>query len=495
MAKTTQIDVLENFRPLMADDPELIKEKNHFLLISGRIGGKTWALLQKMFINLCQYPNHDIQVLRANSSSMFESVFMEFKKFCFKHLPDKVYAKFKWRQTPPLLITSAWGNQIHFSGVGLGSKSGSNISRGKTTERPLSLIVIEETQEIFSGLTGSVDLLNHAKATFLRNLDDKIGKVIEAGNMERNLNAKFNVWTRQKEEDPSYTIIKTSYLDLQRENLLNRSTIRSIEIEKELNPKNYEYMYLGIPTGGNDLVYGSFMETRNVIPPIEIDKENTRFFKVKYPHLKSDGDIEFKEYEENIYRLFIGVDGASSRDTCAFMPIFNTNSNKLILKTGDILAHNPKKNGIIRNNIMAQKHVRKWFNNLKQKYSLYHLNPDNIVFVVDGHNIDLIENLRFEFGSEAIVYKFTRKDLIETSEKVNNAFTDNVLFIVEEGFTMLFEDEYVTPPSVLYNELQTVCWSEERPDKFNDSIPNDFTDGIRYPVAYYATPPHLLKNY
>ena len=478
----------------MIDDEDKIKEKNHYLLISGRVGGKTWAILQKMFINLCNYPNHDIQVLRANSSSMFESVFMEFKKFCFRHLPDKVYANFKWRQTPPLLITSAWGNQIRFSGVGLGSKSGSNISRGKTTERPLSLLVVEETQEIFSGMTGNVNLLNHAKATFLRNLDDHIGKVLEAGNMERNVNAKFNTWTKQRENDPSYNIIRTDYLDLQKNGLLNRSTIRMIEIEKELNPKNYEFMFLGIPTGGNDLVYGSFVETRNVMPPIELLKENPRFFKGKFPYIKADGEVEYRESEENIFRLFIGVDGASSRDTCAFIPILNTQSNKLVLKTGDIFSHNPKKHGVIRNVTMAQKHIRKWFDNLKRKYALQELNPDNIIFVVDGHNIDLIENLRFEFGREAIIYKFTRKDLIETTEKVNNAFTDQVLYIIEESWNFLHEDEFPTPPSVLYNELQTVCWSEERPDKFNDSIPNDLSDGIRYPVAYYATPAHLLKN-
>ena len=206
----------------MIDDEELIASgKNHFLLISGRVAGKTIVLIQKMFYNLCQYQTHDIQVLRANSSSMYESIFSEFKKFCFQNLPDKIFAQFKWKQTPPLLITSAWGNQIHFSGVGLGSKSGSNISRGKTTEKPLSLIVVEETQEIFSGLTGSVDLLNHAKATFLRNLDDKIGKVIEAGNRERNINSKFNIWAKQREQDQSYTVIESSYLDIYQ--LLNRS--------------------------------------------------------------------------------------------------------------------------------------------------------------------------------------------------------------------------------------------------------------------------------
>ena len=477
------LEVINKFRPLMVDEEN--SKKSNFLLISGRVGGKTTAIIQKMFINLCNYTGHDIQILRANSSSLQESVFLEFKKFCFNNLPDHVYAKFKWRSTPPLLITSAWGNQIHFSGVGLGSKSGSNTSRGKTTEKPLSLIVVEETQEIFSGLTGNQDLLNHALATYWRFLDDRIGKVVYAGNRDRNVNGKFNVWAKSRENDPSFNIIETSWLNIKHK--LNRKTIQNILIEKELNPKNYEYMYLGIPVGGNDLVYGSFMSSVHVINPIKVNNENRRFFFANY----NNGE----EVEESIYRLFIGVDGASSRDTCAFIPIFNTKSNKLIVKTGDILSHNPKKNGIIRNNVMAGKYVRKWFDNLKHKYGLYDLHPENIYFVVDGHNVDLIENLRFHLGNDSVVIKFTRKDLVETSERVNNALTDKVLYFTEESWIPIKEtSETPMPPSVLFNELETVCWDENRPDKFNDSIPNDLTDGIRYPVALYGDPAHLWND-
>ena len=482
--KVVELEILKKFKPLMLDKEEE-QDKNNFLLISGRVGGKTTAIIQKMYINSCNYPNHDIQILRANSSSLQQSVFLEFKKFCFKHLPDHIYAGFKWRSTPPLLITTAWGNQIHFSGVGLGSKSGSNTSRGKTTEKPLSLIVVEETQEIFSGISGTSDLLNHALATYWRYLDEKIGKVVYAGNRDRNVNGKFNTWAREKEQDPSFVIIESSWLDIRR--YLNRPTVQNILIEKELNPKNYEYMYLGIPVGGNDLVYGSFMSSVHVINPIKVNAENRRFFNVSYN--------QKEEVEDSIYRLFIGVDGASSRDTCAFIPIFNTLQNKLVVKTGDILSHNPKKNGIIRNNVMAAKYVRKWFDNLKMKYGLYDLHRENIYFVVDGHNIDLIENLRFHLGNDAVIIKFTRKDLVETSEKVNNALTDKVLFFTEETWIPIKETyETAMHPSVLFSELETVCWSEENPTKFNDSIPNDLTDGIRYPVAMYGSPEHLWNE-
>ena len=483
MMNKFKIEVLDKFKPLMVDDPNLIKEKRNFILVSGRVGGKTVGLTQKAFINLCQYKAHDIQVLRANSSSMQESIFSELKKYFFNNLPENIFAQFKWKSSPPLKITSAWGNQIHFSGVGLGSKSGSNISRGKSPDRPLSLIIVEETQEIFSGLTGNADLLNHALATYLRYLDDKIGKVVYAGNRDRNVNAKFNVWCREKEKDSSFTTIETNWTMIK--HWLNQATIQAIEMERELNPKNYEYMFMGIPVGGNDLVYGAFTENLHVIPETIHDINNKRFFEVKYN--------EFKIKKEYIYRLFIGVDGANSRDTAAFIPIFNTKSNKMIVKTSEIFSHNPKKNGIIRNNILIERHVSKWFDKLIEKYHIWDLKNNEIIFVVDGHNIDLIEQLQFYLGNKATIIKFTKKDLIQTTERVNNAFVNMSLFIEEASWVELFQDpNFPTPPSVLFNELQTVAWDETNHDKFNDSIPNDLTDGIRYPIAFYADPEHLL---
>jgi hypothetical protein len=266
---------------------------------------------------------------------------------------------------------------------------------------------------------------------------------------------------------------------------LNQATIQAIEKERELNPKNYEYMFMGIPVGGNDLVYGAFTENLHVVPETVHDVNNRRFFEVKYN--------EFKTKKEYIHRLFIGVDGANSRDTAAFMPIFNTKSNKMILKTSEIFSHNPKKNGIIRNNILIEKYVSKWFDKIIEKYHLWDLKNNEIIFVVDGHNIDLIEQLQFYLGHKATIIKFTKKDLIQTTERVNNAFVNMSLFIEEASWVELFQDpNFPTPPSVLFNELQTVAWDETNHDKFNDSIPNDLTDGIRYPIAFYADPEHLL---
>ncbi len=477
------IQILDKFKPLMIDNQEEITKHRNYILKSGRVGGKTIGLAQKTYINICNYKTHDVQILRANSSSMQESIFSELKKFFFQHLPENIFAQFKWKSSPPLKITTAWGNQIHFSGVGLGSKSGSNISRGKSPDRPLSLIIVEETQEIFSGLTGTEDLLNHALATYLRYLDDKIGKVIYAGNSDRNINGKFNVWCKKKLEDPTFVTIETNWTMIRQ--WLNRATIQSIEMEKELNPKNYEYMYMGNPVGGNDLVYGAFIESRNVILPAKHLPENMRYFDVKY----NENDKPVREY---IYRVFIGVDGSKVRDKTAFFPIFNTRSNKLIVKTGEAFVHNPQKNGSIRNNVLAEKYIFKWLMNLISKYHLQGLPPDEILFVVDGHNIDLAEQLEFYLGNYASVFRFTRKDLIQTSDRVNNAFTSRTLLIEEDGWVELFGDENnPTPPSVLFNELQTVAWDESNPEKFNDSIPNDLTDAIRYPVALYADPQNL----
>ena len=86
-----RIDILNKFKPLMVDIPEEVEKHRNYILVSGRVGGKTVGLTQKAYINICNYKDHDVQILRANSSSMQESIFSELKKYFFEHLPDNIF--------------------------------------------------------------------------------------------------------------------------------------------------------------------------------------------------------------------------------------------------------------------------------------------------------------------------------------------------------------------------------------------------------------------
>ena len=187
--------------------------------------------------------------------------------------------------------------------------------------------------------------------------------------------------------------------------------------------------------------------------------------------------------------MYFGVDGSTVRDMTVITPIFQFNDGKLICKLGDVLQHDPKRNGQIRNNVMANIHVRKWLFNMIDKYGLHYTEK---IFVLDGHNTDLAEQFEYEFGGYCRIVRFTRKDLIETSDRVNNAFVERRLLLTHEEWTELVSNNKIHPYT-LYNELETVCWREDNPDKFNDAIPNDKTDSIRYPVAYHANP-YQLKD-
>jgi hypothetical protein len=85
---------------------------------------------------------------------------------------------------------------------------------------------------------------------------------------------------------------------------------------------------------------------------------------------------------------------------------------------------------------------------------------------------------------------FTKKDLVATTERVNNAFVRETLFLTDESWKELLTEQEIHQYK-LFNELQTVCWREDDPTKFNDVIENDMTDAIRYPVAHHFTPYQL----
>ncbi len=74
-----------------------------------------------------------------------------------------------------------------------------------------------------------------------------MAKMVYLGNRDRNLNGKFNVWSREKAKDTTFLTIETNWHDI--ETLLTRPTISMIQQERELNPNNYKYMFLGIPVG------------------------------------------------------------------------------------------------------------------------------------------------------------------------------------------------------------------------------------------------------
>ncbi len=74
---------VKKFNPMWQTNAELKelygREINSFLNLSGRIGGKTINTIQLVGLTSLDRPENDIVILRANSSQLKQSIFLELK--------------------------------------------------------------------------------------------------------------------------------------------------------------------------------------------------------------------------------------------------------------------------------------------------------------------------------------------------------------------------------------------------------------------------------
>lgn len=428
-------------------------KKKTVVMYSPRISGKTKAITQLLFVYSNKYPNNDIVLARANYNSLKDSLFAEIIAMA----EELGISGFFKPRVSPLRIDAITGTRIYFTGIGGADDS---RTRGLKTSKKISLVIFDETQQLKDELN-----LKHAMATFIRALDDDIdSKMVIAGNPEQPKGHWWNVFCRKHRTLGRYEFIDATYLDIIK--YLPKSAIEEIEIERDMNPAMYKFMYLG---DIDDLMGGAYAQFR------------------RERHFITPEEATAKFAGETIEYVIFGGDGAITHDSTAIVPIaIMTGGRAVVLER---FFYDPLASGQILGTMQLVDLILIYYEELEKKYGFYRNNV-GIVWSIDTASADLIAQLKYELPDWHLVRAFTKKSIIRNNSVVNNAFARNMLFIQNYGGQFNYYAGRKDTTDKLVEQLESVVWKDYNLDP---AIPNDCTDALTYGVNYYFLNPDNLR--
>lgn len=443
--------------------------KKRVIMYSPRISGKSKAVVQLLFFTCVEHPGSDMLVARANYNSLDDSLFNEILDIQEELGIDGFFIPKK----SPLRMTTRLGNTIMFKGIG-----GADLSRTRglktvkkqkykyndTTDAKiggnLALVFIDEAQQLKNELN-----LKHAIASLMRNLDPTLpdAKIIIAGNPHEVKGHWWNVYCRKMRSAPNYEFVDATYLDIKK--YLAPDVLEDIEIEREMNPAQYKFMYLGSLDELQGGAYGQFQRDKHFITEAQALQ--------KFPG-------------ERILYVIFGTDGAITHDSTCICPIAILSSGRALVL--ERFFYDPLASGQVLATTQLMELILQYLEALEKKYRFTDQYCEKI-FAVDCASGDLIAQLRYSLDNSYIIKSYVNKNVIRNNNVVNDAFAKGVLYIKNMGGQYLWHNHKTMPEDPLVVQLESVVWKNY---KLDPQIPNDCTDALTYGVNYYYDNPDNL---
>jgi hypothetical protein len=216
-------------------------------------------------------------------------------------------------------------------------------------------------------------------------------------------------------------------------------------------------------------VYFTFDRNKHYIPVAELSKK----FRKQY-----------------IHTLIIGVDGASTRDKTALVPLAIMNNGQGVVLP--IFYHDPEKNGALSNEQLVP-HIQRWLEKLEKDNNLENNFEVNIYFVCDaGGNSDLPLALQYNLSSYYNIVSFGNKQIIPMAQNVQDIFSRNIVYVGDYGGYYSYPQErFITDMEEHYPlpmQLESVTWNDKGTG-FDPTVPNDVSDALTYAVRWWFTNP------
>ena len=197
-------------------------------------------------------------------------------------------------------------------------------------------------------------------------------------------------------------------------------------------------------------------------------------------HFLTETEYGERYGSQRIAFVIFGADGANTNDATAIEPL-------AILENGQAVRlehfyHDPKKNGQLSNEQLVP-YLKMYFRDLEKKYK-FRENGTGFYLACDCAAADLCLTLGYHFP-EYNPSKFTKKDILQTTDIVNNAFSRDAVHIINYGgYYNYVRGKFEAGQDQLVTDLELMTW-DERNEKYDPSVPNDCADAFRYALCTY----------
>ena len=227
----------------------------HKIFTSGRAGTKSSRGAIKAIEKIVEDDNCSVVIMRKFHNKLKKTVYKE----CLRAIARLGLNKkdFKITVSPMEIKYLKNGNTIYFTG-----NDSIDDTKGMIDEnKPIKLVELDELTEFFDKGDGEDEITN-IEATFVRGNDDEFCMEYYF-NPPQNPKAPIMQWVEKMVQRPDCIRIHTDYRDVP-QGWLGKKLIQTAELLKQLDEKMYNWIWLGLCTGIEEVIYYMFRETEHI---------------------------------------------------------------------------------------------------------------------------------------------------------------------------------------------------------------------------------------
>lgn len=228
-------------------------------MTSGRAGTKSSYAAIRGDYQLVSDPSGSVVVLRKHHNKLRKTVYKEMLRGINRlGIPKD---RFIITKSPMEITYKKHGTTMYFAG-----SDGIDDTKGIIDEdKPIKLVILDELTEFFDDGEGEDELLN-ITATFARGNNGDF-QMIYLFNPPKNPNAPVNEWCRKMRQRPDCIHTHTDYRDVPPK-WLGPDLIREAEALRDIDLRQYRWVWLGESVGIDDAIYYMFSGRHMEDPPV-----------------------------------------------------------------------------------------------------------------------------------------------------------------------------------------------------------------------------------